>query len=325
MADKYVGDTADGDTPTATALYYYDSGDKYTGNWEHGKQCGHGVYVYANGDRYVGNWAGGKHHGEGTYYFKSGKIFQGAPTRRARRQGHGCFHVHERREARRRVERLGVPRLRHLHLRQRRPVRRLVEAGEEARHRHLLLCVGRQVPGRVQGRRAARLHRGRPAVFIEADGRAFNEEWSGPAGGRRKARTAITTVKYEAGPSADAKAAEDAARSPPNHAAVGMGPTTPPVAASTKVPASAHASTPPISPLVDVDGVACAPAAAAASKGAYAPDADFDAFFTAPPAAGMAPAAAPATDSSLLDLLGSPDAAPTTAAATVVSGPDLLL
>lgn len=125
------------------------------------------------------------------------------------------------------------------------------------------------------------------------------------AGGRRKARTAITTVKYEAGPSADAKAAEDAARSPPNHAAVGMGPTTPPVAASTKVPASAHASTPPISPLVDVDGVACAPAAAAASKGAYAPDADFDAFFTAPPA-GMAPAAAPATDSSLLDLLGSP-------------------
>ena len=158
------------------------------------------------------------------------------------------------------------------------------------------------------------------AVFIEADGRAFNEEWSG---GRRKARTAITTVKYEAGPSADAKAAEDAARSPPNHAAVGMGPTTPPVAASTKVPASAHASTPPISPLVDVDGVACAPAAAAASKGAYAPDADFDAFFTAP--AGMAPAAAPATDSSLLDLLGSPDAAPPTAAATVVSGPDLLL
>ena len=147
-------------------------------------------------------------------------------------------------------------------------------------------------------------------------------QWSG---GRRKARTAITTVKYEAGPSADAKAAEDAARSPPNHAAVGMGPTTPPVAASTKVPASAHASTPPISPLVDVDGVACAPAAAAASKGAYAPDADFDAFFTAPPA-GMAPAAAPATDSSLLDLLGSPDAAPTTtAAATVVSGPDLLL
>ena len=112
-----------------------------------------------------------------------------------------------------------------------------------------------------------------------------------------------------------------------------MGPTTPPVAASTKVPASAHASTPPISPLVDVDGVACAPAAAAASKGAasagtaagaYAPDADFDAFFTAPPA-GMAPAAAPASDSSLLDLLGSPDAAPTTAAATVVSGPDLLL
>ena len=103
--DKYVGDVASGKRH-GHGVYYYDrcstavaaltthhsplthssthhlpcspdSGDKYTGNWNMGKQEGHGVYVYANGDRYVGEWLNGKHGGAGTYYFKSGKIFQG--------------------------------------------------------------------------------------------------------------------------------------------------------------------------------------------------------------------------------------------------------
>ena len=170
--DKYVGDTADGKRH-GHGVYYYDSGDKYTGNWEHGKQCGHGVYVYANGDRYVGNWAGGKHHGEGTYYFKSGKIFQGTYAARnscaiRRNSAQVCdnisvlqvririadgpwrLHVHERREAGRRVERLCIARSRHLLLCKWRPIRRQLAAGQEAWDRNLLFREWLQVPGGVQ-------------------------------------------------------------------------------------------------------------------------------------------------------------------------------
>ena len=58
-------------------MYYYDSGDKYTGNWEHGKQCGHGVYVYANGDRYEGNWSMRVRSGKGVYTHADGRVEDG--------------------------------------------------------------------------------------------------------------------------------------------------------------------------------------------------------------------------------------------------------
>lgn len=79
-----------GAVPSHAGVYYYGSGDKYTGTWKLGKQEGHGVYEYANGDRYVGEWLDGKHHGAGSYHFVSGKVFQGS-YKLGVPSGHGVF------------------------------------------------------------------------------------------------------------------------------------------------------------------------------------------------------------------------------------------
>ena len=278
--------------------YYYDSGQVHG---ELGaREAGHGVYVYANGDRYVGNWAGGKHHGEGTGQIaKSGKH----GLRAARRRGTALSCTRTARSSTasgtaRSPTTASTP--------------TPAATGTAARgsrkkpDRHLLLCSRAK-------QASTRTARHGTAVFIEADAARSTRECGAVAGGRRAPQSRPSSTRRacrrEGGrrarrpttpPSAWARRRRPSPRrrAPRAHHAADL-------ASSTSTASRARPPPPPL-------------------RGAYAPDADFDAFFTAPPA-GMAPAAAPATDSSLLDLLGSPDAAPTTAAATVVSGPDLLL
>ena len=129
------------------------TGDKYTGNWNMGKQEGHGVYVYANGDRYVGEWAGGKHHGAGTYYFKSGKIFQGT-YRNGSPSGHGVFVYNNGEKLDGEWAGSAYP---DYGIYTYANGDRYGSWKQGKKHgMHLLLRQRRQVPGRVQGRRAAR-------------------------------------------------------------------------------------------------------------------------------------------------------------------------
>ena len=57
--------------------YYYSNGDRYKGNWKGGKQEGSGTYYFANGDRCEGNWSSGKQEGRAIYYYAKGDWYEG--------------------------------------------------------------------------------------------------------------------------------------------------------------------------------------------------------------------------------------------------------
>jgi len=44
---------------------YYNSGDRYEGEWENGLQNGKGILYYANGDILSAEWKNGKPSGKG--------------------------------------------------------------------------------------------------------------------------------------------------------------------------------------------------------------------------------------------------------------------
>jgi len=54
-------------------IFYYNSGEKYDGEWKNGKTHGignvyikiKGVFYYANGDKYDGEWGDGNFNGKG--------------------------------------------------------------------------------------------------------------------------------------------------------------------------------------------------------------------------------------------------------------------
>lgn len=50
----------------------YASGDKYQGEFRHGKPEGQGVLNYTNGDHYEGAFMNGTFEGKGVYYFHTG-------------------------------------------------------------------------------------------------------------------------------------------------------------------------------------------------------------------------------------------------------------
>lgn len=53
-------------------------GDRYEGDFIHGRYSGNGVYYFhASGDRYEGEWVAGKKEGFGTYFFANGDRFEG--------------------------------------------------------------------------------------------------------------------------------------------------------------------------------------------------------------------------------------------------------
>lgn len=49
--------------------FYYDSGNKYEGDWKNDTMNGYGKYYFSNGDKYEGEWRDGKINGKGRYPF----------------------------------------------------------------------------------------------------------------------------------------------------------------------------------------------------------------------------------------------------------------
>ena len=55
--------------PHGKGVLQYASGDKYQGEFRHGKPEGQGVLNYTNGDHYEGAVMTGTFEGKGVYYF----------------------------------------------------------------------------------------------------------------------------------------------------------------------------------------------------------------------------------------------------------------
>ena len=50
----------------------YPNGEKYEGDFQHGKRHGFGVYSYSDGGRFEGEWVDDKVHGRGVSVYASG-------------------------------------------------------------------------------------------------------------------------------------------------------------------------------------------------------------------------------------------------------------
>jgi len=55
----------------------YGNGDRYMGQWLHGKRHGQGTMFYKNGDRYEGEWQNAKCHGHGKLFHNNGELEEG--------------------------------------------------------------------------------------------------------------------------------------------------------------------------------------------------------------------------------------------------------
>jgi len=49
-------------------VLYYNTGERYEGEWEDNKKNGHGILYYANGDVYEAIWKNGNVNGKGKLY-----------------------------------------------------------------------------------------------------------------------------------------------------------------------------------------------------------------------------------------------------------------
>ena len=49
---------------------YYNSGDRYEGEWKNDKREGKGIYYYKSGSRYEGEYKKNKKEGKGIYYYE---------------------------------------------------------------------------------------------------------------------------------------------------------------------------------------------------------------------------------------------------------------
>ncbi len=56
---------------------YMSNGYRYEGEWRNGEHNGYGICVYANGDRYDGEWKNNKKNGYGVYLFRNGERYEG--------------------------------------------------------------------------------------------------------------------------------------------------------------------------------------------------------------------------------------------------------
>lgn len=52
--------------------YNLANGNKYVGEFQHGKRNGQGTLTYAHGDKYVGEFKDGNYHGKGIETFTAG-------------------------------------------------------------------------------------------------------------------------------------------------------------------------------------------------------------------------------------------------------------
>lgn len=59
----------EGNCTNGQGTYVWPNGDKYVGEWQHGKRHGKGMLVWPDGDRYVGEWVYDRSSCQGTYHF----------------------------------------------------------------------------------------------------------------------------------------------------------------------------------------------------------------------------------------------------------------
>lgn len=61
-----------GNCTNGYGTYVWESGNRYTGEWENNVIHGHGTYFYASGATYTGQFENGKMNGRGTYTWPNG-------------------------------------------------------------------------------------------------------------------------------------------------------------------------------------------------------------------------------------------------------------
>eukprot|EP00826_Nyctotherus_ovalis_P020286 TRINITY_DN1635_c0_g10_i1.p1 TRINITY_DN1635_c0_g10~~TRINITY_DN1635_c0_g10_i1.p1 ORF type:complete len:527 (+),score=113.99 TRINITY_DN1635_c0_g10_i1:200-1780(+) len=88
--DKYEGEYKN-NKKNGKGTYYYTNGDRYEGEWINGKQCGTGVLYYANGDKYDGGWENNGRSGKGSLTYINGNKFEGE-WKRNNKNGKGVFY-----------------------------------------------------------------------------------------------------------------------------------------------------------------------------------------------------------------------------------------
>lgn len=71
---------------------YYESGNKYVGNWKNGIREGQGTFYFKDGRKYIGNWKVGKYNGQGTYYLANGNIEYKGNYKDDKRNGEGILY-----------------------------------------------------------------------------------------------------------------------------------------------------------------------------------------------------------------------------------------
>ncbi|KAH0853800.1 hypothetical protein HID58_092873 [Brassica napus] len=109
---KYKGQYKQG-TRHGYGVYWFYTGDSYSGEWFNGQSHGFGVqtcadgssyvgefkfgvkhglgsYHFRNGDKYAGEYYGDKIHGFGVYHFANGHYYEGA-WHEGRKQGYGTY------------------------------------------------------------------------------------------------------------------------------------------------------------------------------------------------------------------------------------------
>jgi hypothetical protein len=59
-----------GDCNNDSAIYVYNSGMQYEGEWKDGKKDGEGILTYPDGTKYVGEWKNDRMHGHGVKTYK---------------------------------------------------------------------------------------------------------------------------------------------------------------------------------------------------------------------------------------------------------------
>ena len=64
----YIGDVDSNDERHGFGTYYWNNGERYEGDWVHGKITGKGTYYYSNGQRYEGGFLDSNFYGSGTLY-----------------------------------------------------------------------------------------------------------------------------------------------------------------------------------------------------------------------------------------------------------------
>ena len=68
----YVGDVDSNEQENGFGSFYWDNGDRYVGNWLHGKRHGTGKFTWPDGSCYDGEWKADERHGRGKYTFNDG-------------------------------------------------------------------------------------------------------------------------------------------------------------------------------------------------------------------------------------------------------------